>query len=170
MDASCQKQLPLQALQIDAHQSVDRLNESSPQIVILEKEYLELKSAVGYWQAMHAKAIIREKILQQTIKEQKGQIRDLRYRIFGKKSEKPSAKEEKGKPKDPKTNRPRGQQPGSEGHGLTERPDLPVKEEKVTFVETPICPVCKQPYFSDEGGEKESISVLSGSIRSQNFL
>lgn len=157
MDASCQKLLPLQPLRINAHQPVDRLNEPSAKVVILEKEYLELKFAGGYWQAMHAKAIIREKILQQTIKEQKGQIRDLRHRIFGKKSEKPSAKEEKGKPKGLKTNRPRGQQPGSEGHGLTERPDLPVKEEKVTFVEIPICPICKKPYISDEDGGRKSI-------------
>jgi hypothetical protein len=87
MDASCQKSLPLKPLKIDAHQPVDRLNEPSAQVVILEREYLELKSAVGYWRAMHAKTIIREKRLQQTIKEQEGQIRDLRHRIFGKKSE-----------------------------------------------------------------------------------
>ena len=157
MDASCQKKQPPQPLKIDAHQSVDRLNKPSAQILILEKEYLELKSAVGYWRAMHGKAILREKILQQTIKKLEGQIRDLRHRIFGKKSEKPSAKEENGKAKDPKPKRHRGQQPGSNGHGLTERPDLPVKEEKVVFDETPICPVCEKAYISHEDGEKESI-------------
>ena len=157
MDASYQKLLPPPPLRIDTHQPVDRLNEPSAQVVILEKEYLELKSAVGYWRAMHAKAILREKILQQTIKEQEGQIRDLRHRIFGKKSEKPSASDEKGKSKDPKPKRPRGQQPGSEGHGLTERPDLPVKKGKVVFAETPICPICGKPYISHEDGEKESI-------------
>ena len=157
MDTSCQQQLPLQSLRINIQRPVDRLNEPSAKVVILEKEYLELKSALGYWRAMHAKSITREKILQQKIKEQEGQIRDLRHRIFGKKSEKPSAKEEKGTPKDPKPKRSRGQQPGSEGHGLTERPDLPVIEEKVIFVETPICSVCGKPYFSDEHGEKESI-------------
>ncbi len=157
MDTFCQKRLLLQSLRIDAHQPVDILNEPSAQVVIFEKEYLELKSTVGYWRAMHGKAIFREKILKQTIKEQEGQIRDLRHRIFGKKSEKPNARDEKGKSKDPKPKRHRGQQPGSEGHGLTERPDLPVKEEKVIFVETPICPICGKPYFSDEHGEKESI-------------
>jgi len=70
MDASCQKQLSLQPLRIDAHQPVDRLNEPPVQVVILEKEYLELKSAVGCWQAMHAKAIIRERILKQTATRQ----------------------------------------------------------------------------------------------------
>ena len=157
MDTSCQKLLPPPPRRIDAHQPVDRLNEPSAQVVILEKEYLELKSDVGYWRAMHAKAITREKILQQTIKEKEGQIRDLRHRIFGKKSEKPSAKKEEGKTKDPKPKRPRGQQPGSEGHGLTERPDLPVEKEKVVFAEIPICPICGKPYISHEEGEKESI-------------
>jgi transposase len=157
MNASCQKRLPLQPLRINPPQPVDRKNEPSVTVVILEKEYLGLKSAVGYWQAMHAKAIIREKILQQKIKEQEGQIRDLRHRIFGKKSEKPSAKEEKGNPKDPKPNRPRGQQPGSEGHGLTDHPNLPVKEEKAIFSEAPRCRVCEKHYIPDEDGEKESI-------------
>ena len=156
MDSSCQKILPLKSQKINI-QAIDGLDESSPQILIFEKEYLELKSDVGYWRAMHGKAIIREKILQQTIKELKGQIRDLRHRIFGKKSEKPSANAEKGKSKDPNPKRPRGQQPGSEGHGLTERPNLPLKEEKVVFAETPICPVCGKPYISHEDGEKESV-------------
>ena len=156
MDSSYQKILPVKPQEINI-QAIDGLDESSPQILILEKEYLELKSTVGYWRAMHGKAILREKILQQTIKKLEGQIRDLRHRIFGKKNEKPSAKEENGKPKDPKSKRPRGQQPGSEGHGLTERPDLPVKEEKVVFDEIPICPVCGKPYILHEDGEKESI-------------
>jgi hypothetical protein len=96
MDASCQKSLPLQPLRVDTPQPVDRLNEPSTQIFILEKEYLELKSTVGYWRSMHGKAILREKILQQTIKELKGQIRDLRHRIFGKKSGKPYISHEDG--------------------------------------------------------------------------
>jgi len=62
----------------------------------------------------------------------------LRHRIFGKENEKPSASDEKGKSKDPKPKRPRGQQPCSEGHGFTERLNLPVKEEEAIFSEAPI--------------------------------
>ena len=43
MDISCQKLLPPNPLRIDAHQPVDRLNEPSVHVVILEKECLELK-------------------------------------------------------------------------------------------------------------------------------
>ncbi len=156
MDASCKKILPLNPLEIN-NETIDGANESYPHIFIFEKEYLELKSAVGYWRAMHGKAILREKTLQQIIKEQEGQIRDLRHRLFGKKNEKPSANNEKGKSKDPKPKRPRGQQPGSKGHGLTKRPDLPVKEEEAIFSESPICPVCGKHYIHDEDGEKESV-------------
>ena len=87
MDASCPKTLPLYTPEID-DQVIDLSIERSPQILISQKEYLELKNAVGYWLTMHSKAIEREKILKQKIKEQEGQIRDLRHRVFGKKSEK----------------------------------------------------------------------------------
>ena len=61
MNASCQKMLPLNSLGINV-QAFDRLNESSQQILISEKQYLGLKAdVVGYWQAMHAKALVREK-------------------------------------------------------------------------------------------------------------
>ncbi|MBL0700586.1 MAG: DUF4338 domain-containing protein [Desulfosarcina sp.] len=34
-----------------------------------------MKSDVGYWRAMHEKAILREKILEQTVKKQEDKIR-----------------------------------------------------------------------------------------------
>jgi len=87
MNASCQKLLPLYTPEI--HDQVIDLPVEKPLLIfITEKEYLELKNEVGYWQAMHKKAILREKKLKQTIKEQEGQIRDLRNRLFGKKNEK----------------------------------------------------------------------------------
>ncbi|MCP3943456.1 MAG: transposase, partial [Desulfobacteraceae bacterium] len=42
---------------MNTQQSVDRVKEPSAKVVVREKGYLELKSAVGYWRAMHAKAI-----------------------------------------------------------------------------------------------------------------
>ena len=143
MNASCQKLLPSYTPEIN-NQVIDLPVEKPPLILITEKEYLELKSEVGYWQAMHKKAISRENKLKQTIKEQEGQIRDLRSRLFGKKSEKKSEKKssskDEGKSKSSNPKRPRGQQPGSKGHGRTARPDLPEKEESANFSKDPICP------------------------------
>ncbi len=129
------------------------------QIVILEREYLELKCAVGYWQKMHQKAVLRENELKQIIKEQDGKIRDLQSRLFGKKSETGNPSKNEGqKGLEPKK-RPRGQQPGSKGHGRTVRPDLPEREEKAKFPETPVCAKCGQNYVLDESKEAEIYEV-----------
>jgi transposase len=159
MNASCQKLLPLYTPDI-SDQVIDLPVEKPPLILITEKEYLELKSEVGYWQAMHKKAISREKKLKQTIKEREGQIRDLRNRLFGKKSEKKSSSKDEGQSKSSNTKRPRGQQPCSEGHGRTKRPDLPEKKESANFSKDPICPDCGKSYIPDESKEAEIIDFL----------
>ena len=158
MIASCQKRLPLYAPEIDA-QAINLPIEQSEQILISEKEYLELKCEVGYWRAMHNKSIVREKILKRIIKELEGKIRDLRHRVFGKKSEKKNSSKDEGKSKNSTSKRPRGQQPGSKGHGRTERPDLPEKKEDAKFPEDPVCPCCNKPYIPDESKIAEIIEI-----------
>ena len=154
MKASCQESLPVYTPEIN-----DQVIEISPQILISEKEYLELKSTVGYWQAMHKNAILRENKLKQTIKELEGKVRDLKNRLFGKKSEQKSSSNDKDNSKSPTSKRPRGQQHGSEGHGRTTRPDLPEKKESVNFSEDPICSNCGKPYLPDESKESEIFEV-----------
>jgi transposase len=133
--------------------------EQSEQILISEKEYLELKCELGYWRGMHKKAIIREAILKQTIKEQEGQIRDLKQRVFGKKSEKNSSSKDEGNSRNQTPKRPRGQQLGSKGHGRTERPALPEKTEDAKLHEEPVCPCCNKPYIPDESKDTEIIEI-----------
>ncbi|OFZ67023.1 MAG: hypothetical protein A2328_08425 [Bdellovibrionales bacterium RIFOXYB2_FULL_36_6] len=140
-----------------SHQIIDLSIEASPQILIFEKDYLELKWSVGYWQAMHQKAILREEKLKQIIKEQEGQIRDLQARLFGKKSEKKNSKNNGGQSKSKDYERSRGQQPGSKGHGRTERPDLRTIDEVVNLPEDPICSKCGKAYMPDESKEAEII-------------
>jgi hypothetical protein len=136
MNASHQKSPPLYTPEI-YDQVIDLPVEKPRLILIPEKEYLELKSEVGYWQAMHKKAILREKNLKETVKVQEGKIRDLRNRLFGKKTEKGSSDKNQGKIEPSTSKRPRGQQPGSKGHARTAHPDLPQREETVNFPETP---------------------------------
>ena len=158
MNASHQKSPPLYTSEI-YEQVIDLPVEKPRLILIPEKEYLELKSEVGYWQAMHKKAILREKNLKETVKEQEGKIRDLRNRLFGKKSEKGSSDKNQGKIEPSTSKRPRGQQPGSKGHGRTAHPDLPQREETVNFPETPTCSKCGKHYITDESREAEIIEV-----------
>jgi len=158
MNASFQESLPLYTSGI-YDQVIGLRVERPAQILIAERQYLELKNEVGYWKAMHGKAVLREKKLKQTVKEREGQIRDLRSRLFGDKSEKKTSKKDEGKSGSSDPRRPRGQQPGSKGHGRTNRPDLPEKEELVDFPKVPICPKCSQAYIPDESKEAEIVEV-----------
>ena len=158
MPASHKKSLPLSTDEI-SDQVIDFPVAVPRRISITEKEYLELKCEVGYWRAMHEKAILRETILKQTVKEQEGKIRDLKGRLFGKKSEKKSSSKDENPTKPSTSKRPRGQQPGIKGHGRTVRPDLPQKEEPVNFSETPTCPNCGEGYILNESKESEIVEV-----------
>ncbi|MHC1631138.1 MAG: hypothetical protein ACXQT4_02420, partial [Methanotrichaceae archaeon] len=146
MSSSFQESQPLYTTEI--HKQVVALGTERPaQILISQREYLELRNEVGFWRAMHGKAVLRESKLKQTVKELEGQIRDLRNRLFGNKSEKKNAGKDGDKSGSSDPRRPRGQQPGSKGHGRTNRPDLPEKEELVDFPKVPICPECSQAYI-----------------------
>ena len=158
MDASCTKKRPLDTSEIN-NQILDLFAGQSPTTIIFEKDYLELKWEAGYWKAMHAKAVEREQFLIDEIKVLEGQIRDLRHRVFSKQNEKTGTKKGEGNSTSSNPKRTRGQQPGSEGHGLTERPDLVETQETVEFMEDPVCPECGKPYIPDGTCESETIEV-----------
>ncbi len=77
-------------------------------------------------------------------------IRDLNQRLYGKKSEKGTTKQDQPITDDGQAStRPRGQQKGSKGHGRTARPDLPiVEEEREVAPEDRNCGICGQAYQS----------------------
>ena len=161
MNAACQQQAPFSPLESCGDTPLSELPiEISPQITISEKEYLSLKCELGYWRSMHEKALSRIDKLNRIIAHQKGKIRDLTNRLFGKKSEKKGSNKKDGEPKNTTPEeRDRGQQPGSEGHGRTERPDLPRVEEPVDFSEIPKCSECGTAYLFDGKKESEIIEV-----------
>lgn len=157
MNASCQKQLPVLSSKI-SEQIID-LPVDTPRILITEKEYLELRCDVGYWRSMHQKSLLREEALKLTIQEKEGQIRDLKNRLFGKKSEKKSTAKKEGGAKPASPKRSRGQQPGSKGHGRTTRPDLPHIDEPIDFSDTPKCSRCGTVYVPDGSKNSEIFEV-----------
>jgi transposase len=113
---------------------------------LTQQEHIELKSQIAFWKAQHARALEREQALQKELEEARAEIRDLRQRLYGRKSE-------KALPRDDRTfsgggsSRPRGQQKGAKGHGRTARPQLPVEVEVHDLPSgTPCCPICQQPY------------------------
>lgn len=153
MNGSCQKD------SLTAGQSNKPVAYISPQITITQQEYLSFTRTAAYWQGQHNQAVAREKALKKIIEEQKAKIRDLNKRLFGKKSEKKSSGRKEDTVKPSTSKRPRGQQPGSKGHGRTLHPDLAFVEEPVKFTTTPTCPKCGELYIPDSSKEAEIIEV-----------
>ena len=140
-------------------ETFDTSNIPRPPIVISEREYLELKSEVGYWKNLHTRALKREK---------EAEIKNLKNRIFGKKSEKTKTNENKKDENEEKSKkRKRGQKAGSKGHGRTIRPNLTEKEETHRIPKTPICPKCGKEYQEDKTKEGEILEVEVKGVQSK---
>ena len=116
-------------------------------VVLSKLDYIELKSQLNFYKAQHERALAREAALQQQLEQERAKVRDLNQRLYGRKSEQRSHSE--SLPTEPLETpaRPRGQQPGSRGHGRTPRPHLPVKEEIRDLPEhEKTCVDCGLPY------------------------
>ena len=127
-------------------------------VCLSEEEYTRLKREAAYWKSQHGRAVGREKSLKEKLDLSMAQVRDLRKRIFSKKSEKKSGGEKKKSLIDKKDIRPRGQQTGAKGHGRTLRPDLPIKNEEIDLTESEkCCSTCGLAYKPFPGTEDSEI-------------
>ena len=87
----------------------------SQEIVQLTKqEYIQLKWDSRYWRRQHDRAIAREAALKQELERAQAEIRDLKQRLYGKRSEKGASPSE-AQAGEAKPSRPRGQAPGEPG-------------------------------------------------------
>lgn len=115
-------------------------------ITLTYADYVTLKSDVSYWKAQHARVIIREEELKEQLKHKEAIIRDLNQRLYGKHSEKGGSKgDANSNNKGNKSNRPKGQQKGTRGHGRTDHPNLPVIPE-IIFLNETACGICGLEY------------------------
>jgi len=114
---------------------------------VLKSDLISMTQQIGYWQSMHKAAVEREQDLTEQLKDALAKNRDLNQRVFGKKTEKKTPRSDKafiGK----KSDKQRGQQPGSKGHGRSKRGDLEVREEAADFPEgEACCPECQMPFL-----------------------
>jgi len=130
--------------------------QSYKQILISEQEYLQLKWEVGNWKSLYKRAKEREELLKQELLEKEGKIRDLTKRLFGKSSEKNNSCKNEGQLKPSKPPRPRGQQPGSEGHGKTPRPNIRAKKVPA---KKQACTKCGKAYTPNGTEDSEIFEV-----------
>ena len=117
-------------------------------VCLTQAELIELKWQGSFWKFQHAQLQKKTLILQQDLDSAHARIRDLKHRLFGKKSEKKGdIQSEKTSANDVPVPRPRGQQKGSPGHGRTPRPHLQVVAEQRDLVpEDKVCSLCGEPY------------------------
>ena len=118
-------------------------------VTITKQEHIDLTSRANYWEAQHARVKSQLEELKQDNLLKEAKIKDLQNRLFGKKSEKNSPlQSEKDRQEDTVSKRRRGQQPGSVGHGRTQRPDLPVVHDESDLADAEKrCPVCGLPHL-----------------------
>jgi transposase len=114
---------------------------------ITKQERIELDWRASYWQAQHDRLKIKYEKLEEEIKFLTAKNKDLQHRLFGKKSEKRSSPPSEKGDSPTLSKRPRGQVPGSPGHGRTQRPDLPVIIDEIDFPGggSPCCAHCGLP-------------------------
>ena len=131
-------------------------------VVLTQKEHISLKWNASFWKTQHSRAKKRESALKEELLQAKAEIVNLKQRLFGKKSEK-SARKDGGPNKRSSSNRNKGQQPGSEGHGRTPRPNLPVVKEVLDVPpEEKCCSICgesRPEFFKTEDSEIVEVEV-----------
>jgi transposase len=97
----------------------------------LRRQLVDLRCQANYWRTMHQRAILREDDWKSQVQQLQGEIRELKRRLFGRKSE-TSATNQKANPNNPNNNQPprkRGQQRGGKGHGRRHHDHLPATDE-----------------------------------------
>jgi transposase len=112
---------------------------------------VELRCQANYWRAQHQRAVQREAALAEQVRQLQGEIRELKRRLFGRKSETAVAAKPKtagdvntagnGPP------RRRGQQPGNKGPGRRPHEHLPINHETcVLTADEQRCFCCGQTF------------------------
>jgi hypothetical protein len=117
----------------------------------LRLQLIELRLQANYYRSQHQRAVQRETALKEQVDILQGEIRELKRRIFGRKSETSSAT----KPTAPATNphkRSRGQQSGSKGHGRRGHDHLPTTSENCVLPkDQQCCATCGEPFSQIPG-------------------
>src|SRR5438309_7403309 len=133
---------------------------SQQTVVLTKQDYIALKWEANYWRAQHARLVQREAALKAQVEALEAQRRDLTQRLYGKKSEQAAGSEALGQSQ-PAHPRKRGQHPGSQGHGRSDRSMLPVVVEVHDVSEAAThCPPCGEALAPFPGVEAfDSIEV-----------
>jgi transposase len=119
-------------------------------------EQFEPYRQAACWKRMHELALLREAELRAELDSLRAQLRLREQQLFGAKTEShPSPSEAQTKPK---TQRPRGQQPGKPAPARRDHSHLPTAEETLDLPDgRRLCPCCGSPFEEFAGTEDGQI-------------
>src|SRR5215813_3236264 len=130
---------------------------SQQPVVLTKQAYIQLKWEAHYGRKHHERLVEREAALKAEVEALQATIRDLSQRLYGAKSEQ-SARPEDVDASKPSRPRHRGQQPGSQGHGRSDRSALLVVPEVHDLSPgQSCCPVCGEAFAPFPGAEESTI-------------
>jgi len=115
------------------------------QLVELRLQVVELRLQANYWKAQHQRAAQREAHWKEKVQLLEGELRELKHRMYGRKTETSSTTQPAANPTHPNNDKPprhRGQQPGGKGHGRRHHDHLPTDDEICALPEVDQC--CRQ--------------------------
>ena len=131
---------------------------SAQTVAVNKAEHIQLKWDARYWQARFEHSAARIGELEKELEAAQALIRDLKQRLYGKKSEKSTGQDKVDKPEQSAPKKKRGQQQGAKGHGRTPRENLPVVQELRDLAESDkCCPHCGEAFLPFPGHEQADI-------------
>lgn len=134
------------------------------EVATLRRENLELRQQVGYWKGMHARAIERIAVLEQENEQLRGENRRLQQELFGKRSEKQSAKDRSNHLEgfdDQDSSAWPGSKKKQRGPQRRDFSHLPAQEEVVELpADERRCPTCSKPFaVMTDSEDSEQIEI-----------
>jgi transposase len=131
----------------------------------LRRENAELRQQVGYWKAMHARAVSRLEQLEAEGELRRGENRKLQEQLFGRKSETASSQDrsnhlEGEEDQAPSLPSKRGQRKDRPGPNRRDYSHLPVVEEPRALPEEQrVCPQCGAALVPSDTEDSEQIEI-----------
>src|SRR3954454_13260284 len=131
----------------------------------LRRENAELRQQVGYWKAMHARAVHRAELLEAELEHLRGENRTLQGQLFGPKSERASSQDRSNRlegeeDQAPSTPPKRGQRTDRPGPARRDYSHLPAVEELRELPEEQrVCPQCGATLSPSDTEDSQQIEI-----------
>jgi hypothetical protein len=123
-------------------------------------ELAKARAEQAYWREMHQKAKEREAQHQEEIAQLRAKLRLREKQLFARRSERGHNSSELTTPEPAAHPQPRGQQPGSQGHGRRNYGHLPTQVEVIDLPESELyCPLCGRPYAYSGSEDSETVEI-----------